>query len=104
MKLLLLLAFFFGVSTNAFTVESSYRRTLTVRTPQADGSYATTHLFMFDNDSPPKPLESADAPPVTPSTAESSNVVKDLNTGEVKEVKWVDPAMSANTNVFNMGW
>jgi hypothetical protein len=35
---------------------------------------------------------------------ETKSVVKDMNTGEVREVKWVDPAMAANTNPLNMNW
>lgn len=32
----------------------------------------------------------------------TGTVVKDMNTGKVREVKWVDPAMAANTNPFIM--
>jgi hypothetical protein len=32
------------------------------------------------------------------------SVVRNMNTGELREVKWVDPAMSANTNPFQMSW
>ena len=31
-------------------------------------------------------------------------VAKNMNTGEIKEVKWVDPAMQANTNPLQMDW
>jgi hypothetical protein len=31
-------------------------------------------------------------------------VARNMNTGEVKEVKWVDPAMMAHTNPFQMDW
>jgi len=31
------------------------------------------------------------------------NLVRDMNTGELKEVKWSDPAMKANTS-FVMSW
>ena len=49
-------------------------------------------------------LASSDtASAVTPTTI-TTNVVKDMNTGELKQVKWVDPAMEANTNPFNLGW
>ena len=43
---------------------------------------------------------------VKPVTEEPAikNVVKDMNTGEVKEVKWVDPAMRANTRPWEMNW
>jgi Mg/Co/Ni transporter MgtE len=42
----------------------------------------------------------------TTSTATDSpkSVVRNMNTGELREVKWVDPAMSANTNPFQMSW
>jgi hypothetical protein len=32
------------------------------------------------------------------------SVVKNMNTGEIREVKWVDPAMKANTNPFRLEW
>jgi len=38
------------------------------------------------------------------SPTEPGMVVKDMNTGEVKQVNWVDPAMSANTNPFALSW
>lgn len=31
-------------------------------------------------------------------------VAKNMNTGEIKEVKWIDPAMQANTNPLQMDW
>jgi len=31
-------------------------------------------------------------------------MVRDMTTGEMKEVKWVDPAMSANTSPFELSW
>jgi hypothetical protein len=38
-----------------------------------------------------------------PSTLDDNIAVQNFGrAGEVKEVKWVDPAMSANTNPFNM--
>jgi hypothetical protein len=103
--LLLLVLAVLDESQAAFVVDSSSRRTLTVRTPIGDGSYATTHLFMFDNDKAPAPLEMMDAPAKDkPMASTTSNIVLDKTTGEVREVKWVDPAMSANENPFNMGW
>lgn len=52
-----------------------------------------------------KPLKSVDEPveTATPKPATTS-IVKDMNTGEVKEVQWVDPAMHANTNPWQMSW
>jgi hypothetical protein len=99
------------VCGDAFIVDSSSRRLtpLIVRTSRGDGTYAT-HLFMFDNDkkgsSPPlaPPLETVDTLSSTTTTDQPMNLVKDKNTGKVVEVKWVDPAMSANENPFNMGW
>ena len=32
------------------------------------------------------------------------NVVRELNSGEVREVKWVDPAMQANTKPYILSW
>jgi hypothetical protein len=31
-------------------------------------------------------------------------VAKNMNTGEIKEVKWIDPAMQAHTNPLQMDW
>jgi hypothetical protein len=31
-------------------------------------------------------------------------IAKNMNTGEIKEVKWIDPAMRANTNPLQMDW
>ena len=31
-------------------------------------------------------------------------VAKNMNTGEIKQVKWVDPAMQAHTNPLQMDW
>lgn len=72
---------------------------------------------MFSNDgdssSAPKALETVDdsAKSVVPDALESAgsdegakNVVKNMNSGELREVKWVDPAMAANTNPFEMSW
>ena len=62
-------------------------------------------MFSKDDDAKPvtppaaKALESVDAPETEgKSVAEPSSLYKDMNTGEMKEVKWVDPAMAANTN------
>jgi len=41
---------------------------------------------------------------VPPAPVKPKNVVRDMNTGELKEVAWVDPAMKANTNPFMMSW
>jgi hypothetical protein len=105
--LLLLLAVWCG---DAFIVDSSSRRLtpLIVRSRRGDGSYAT-HLFMFDNEKsapPAPPLETIDTLSSSTTTTDQQpmNLVKDKNTGKVVEVKWVDPAMSANENPFNMGW
>lgn len=43
--------------------------------------------------------EGEDAAPTLPEQEDDqSSIVKDMNTGEIKEVKWVDPAMAANTS------
>ena len=60
-------------------------------------------MFATDKDGAPKGLETvessadADALSSLSTTQTRRNVVKDMNTGEIKEVKWVDPAMQANT-------
>jgi hypothetical protein len=41
---------------------------------------------------------------LTSEKEEIRNVVRDMNTGEIKEVKWVDPAMRANTRPWEMSW
>jgi cytoskeletal protein RodZ len=41
---------------------------------------------------------------VTPEAPTIKNVVRNMNTGELQEVKWVDPAMRANTNPWEMNW
>ena len=84
-------------------------------TPQTTARMTTFPLAMFSKDdestSAASPLETVSAEDlassdtasaVTPTTI--TNVVKNMNTGELKEVKWVDPAMEANTNPFNLGW
>lgn len=69
---------------------------------------ATTQRFMFsaDEDTKPAPATSLamEAPVVETSRPKARNIVKDMNTGEVREVKWVDPAMAANTNPLKMNW
>ena len=44
---------------------------------------------------------------ITPNAATPAKpkyVVREMNTGELKEVSWVDPAMKANTNPLMMSW
>jgi len=70
------------------------------------------NMFSGDKEGAVKPLEtvaaesddsdSLDAVEAVSSGGENSSqqqgmTVKDMNTGELKEVKWVDPAMAANT-------
>jgi hypothetical protein len=50
-----------------------------------------------DNDLKPKPLASMDDPEPEAPKLEQKSIVRDMNTGEIREVRWVDPAMSANT-------
>jgi hypothetical protein len=75
-------------------------------------------MFSADNDNgsakaefiaPPLALESdataAAAPAAEESTSESDaskSYVRNLNTGEVMEVKWSDPAMQAHTQYVNV--
>jgi hypothetical protein len=51
-------------------------------------------------------LGSAVTPQVLTSTPveRPKMMAKNINTGEVKEVKWVDPAMAAHTNPLQMDW
>jgi hypothetical protein len=54
------------------------------------------------------PLESSSSAPAQILTSTPVErpvmVARNMNTGEVKEVKWVDPAMMAHTNPFQMDW
>ena len=42
--------------------------------------------------------------PTAETAAKPKFVVREMNTGELKEVSWVDPAMKANTNPLMMSW
>mmetsp|Transcript_10670 Transcript_10670/g.25786 ORF Transcript_10670/g.25786 Transcript_10670/m.25786 type:complete len:138 (+) Transcript_10670:78-491(+) len=47
--------------------------------------------------------EDASAEPVASTTFNEANIARNYGrAGEIKEVKWVDPAMKANTNPFQM--
>ena len=79
--------------------------------PQPWGARTATRVNMFsadDDDKAAKPLETVD--PLQTTTEEAvaekptGSVVKNMNTGETQEVKWVDPAMAANTNPLEMNW
>jgi hypothetical protein len=89
--------------------------------PQPFGMKRTTidnlHMFNAENDKTSSttttpPLSETSSPQdanTVPTSLETKvdlpkNIVKDMNTGEIKEVKWVDPAMRANTNPFEMNW
>lgn len=66
----------------------------------------TQQLFMFskdDDNNKPAPLPTIDQPE-TPKTTNKGSIVKDMNTGEIREVKWQDPAMLANTNLVMDWW
>lgn len=69
---------------------------------------STQQRFMFskDDDNKPAPLATMDEPEVnSPSVSTSKgSIVKDMNTGEIREVKWQDPAMMANTNLVMDWW
>mmetsp|Transcript_15789 Transcript_15789/g.20607 ORF Transcript_15789/g.20607 Transcript_15789/m.20607 type:complete len:135 (-) Transcript_15789:347-751(-) len=55
----------------------------------------------------PQPLQSMDEPEPEKATdvdQTATNLVKDMNTGELKEVAWVDPYMMANTDATGLGW
>jgi hypothetical protein len=51
-------------------------------------------------------LISSNVPPILTSTPveRPKMLAKNMNTGEVKEVNWVDPAMAAHTNPLQMDW
>ena len=55
---------------------------------------------------PTLPTETEDIAKTVMEEEETSpkGVYRDMNTGEIKEVKWVDPAAAANTNPFMMNW
>jgi hypothetical protein len=109
-------------STSAFVLQKqtlSWGRTLgDVRSPPYS---RLSKVYMFNVDDDQKKSESSAStttPPTAPALAtvddmqstESKetpvvrNIVKDMNTGEIKEVKWVDPAMRANTRPWDMSW
>lgn len=50
------------------------------------------------------PLATMDEPVAVTSGEDAKSVVRNMNTGEIREVKWVDPAMAANTNPLQMSW
>eukprot|EP00980_Cylindrotheca_fusiformis_P001597 scaffold363_cov56-Cylindrotheca_fusiformis.AAC.16 len=86
----------------------------------AQNARLTSSLTMFSGDEPTtqkseaasRPLEevpegqsaavSADSMLETSTLDEKTTVQNFGRAGEVKDVQWVDPAMSANTNPFNM--
>jgi hypothetical protein len=95
MKLLSLLLLAVSVSSFSIVAPASTR---------AVSSSSARFLFSADqNNQSPKGLETVDSGSIADALSNLSttqtprNVVKDMNTGEIKEVKWVDPAMQANT-------
>jgi hypothetical protein len=59
-----------------------------------------TSVKMFTTDEEPRALKTMDEPEEEEAPAvalEATTIVKDMNTGEVKKVKWTDPAMEAHT-------
>ena len=83
----------------------------------------SSHVSMFEDGSSKfgKPLQTMDEPVVEPAVGSveeaaadpttsletattSTQVYKDMNTGEVKEVAWKDPYMSANTDASGLGF
>lgn len=75
---------------------------------------STTRQFMFSTESDaPKPLSEdggeGDAAPLAAAEVVGESeakkmYAKDMTSGEVRELKFVDPAMSANTNPLQMNW
>jgi hypothetical protein len=91
---------FLAVATtaSAFTIHPS-RATMLPKSYQ---------LAMASDDISPLPLESSatdeDAPPTTDEDAPKA-IYRNLGKGgELTETKWVDPAMQANTNIFDASW
>eukprot|EP00977_Amphora_coffeiformis_P018445 scaffold6485_cov172-Amphora_coffeaeformis.AAC.10 len=87
-------------------------------TRQAVSLSSPTARHMYSAEGPKKvtakpleevsPLEEASASdsvlPGEPMQSDNKTFVKDMNTGEIREVNWVDPAMPANSDPFNLGW
>ncbi|GKY92666.1 hypothetical protein MPSEU_000236600 [Mayamaea pseudoterrestris] len=102
MKLFSLLLVVAVASVSGFSVIPPSSRAV------ASSSFARS-MFATDNNEN-KGLETvesssdADALSNLSTTQTPRNVVKDMNTGEIKEVKWVDPAMEANTRPWEMNW
>eukprot|EP00541_Cyclophora_tenuis_P002834 CAMPEP_0116564074 /NCGR_PEP_ID=MMETSP0397-20121206/13104_1 /TAXON_ID=216820 /ORGANISM="Cyclophora tenuis, Strain ECT3854" /LENGTH=111 /DNA_ID=CAMNT_0004090623 /DNA_START=42 /DNA_END=374 /DNA_ORIENTATION=+ len=71
-----------------------------------------TRQFMFsagedEEGEAPKALEQdngEDTPLVEPEKPVMKMVAKDMNTGEMKQLNFVDPDMAANTNPLTMNW
>lgn len=123
MRRVICLAMLFVATTSAFVLQPQSKcwGAISGRTPTSTSST----LFMFNIDGKKEETSSSasvttSSPPAAPALmtageATSSevediekplvrNVVKDMNTGELKEVKWVDPAMRANTRPWEMSW
>ena len=95
----LLTLFLLVVATSAFAPPQQQRLSRNARYMfNADNEKSSTPAALEVDDG--KPLESA----VTTEEPKTGSIVRDMNTGEVKEVKWVDPAMAANTNPLEMSW
>jgi hypothetical protein len=90
--------------TTAFTSPQPWVTTKSVAT-----SSQQRFMFSADDDTQAgvaaKPLATMDEMAVEAAPKPAiKNLVKNMNTGEVREVKWVDPAMAANTNPLKMSW
>ena len=102
-------------SSYAFTASSISSISSKISTPR--------YMFSTDGNEPStttatgaaKPLEEVDTAtmaatetntPIRTSTPveRPAMMAKNMNTGEVREVKWVDPAMYANTNPLQFDW
>ena len=68
------------------------------------GRSTYTQRFMADKQEP-----TAGVAPALPTVDETvppppKYLVRELNSGELREVKWVDPAMQANTKPYILSW
>jgi hypothetical protein len=77
--------------------------------PRTSSKASPSRQFMFSaDDKPVQSLKTVDEPEdITAMNSEEESegmMVKNMNTGEMQRVKWVDPAMGANTDGTLMSW
>jgi len=84
-----------------FTLFALIAATTAFTSPQPWGRLSTQR-FAVDESTPPA-LQTIDETVPPEPISVPKNVVKDLNTGELREVAWQDDAMMANSS-FTMSW